>query len=90
MPEMPPKEDDGNELFKFASPRELYIAAASSALQGIPDWYIYIYIYSLMFQAKHKLSMLIASSDGNLTRKEMHKTLKYCCFSMASRILVSF
>ena len=29
-----------------------------------------------MFQAKHKLSMLIASSDGNLTRKEIHKTLK--------------
>ena len=85
MPEMPPKEDDGNELFKFASPRELYIAAASSALHaGNPRL---VYIYSLMFQAKHKLSMLIASSDGNLTRKEMHKTLKAVEVNVHSDIL---
>ena len=83
MPEMllEQESNDNSDLFKFASARELYIAAASSALQGIPDRYAvnthaYIYIFLVALQLICTCMYNYNYSDGSLTRKQIHECLK--------------
>ena len=41
MPEMRNEGKESNDLFKFASEKDLYFAAATAALKGIPERWEY-------------------------------------------------
>ena len=80
MPEMllEQESNDSSDLFKFASARELYIAAASSALQGIPDRYA-THMHNIFLVALQLICTCMYNyiySDGSLTRKQIHECLK--------------